>query len=173
MVCLQLFGKGNLNLNMKSTASPSARSVEKQISAFIGKFEPAVAKVIRGCRAELRKILPMANELIYDNYNFFVIGYTTTDRASDCIVSIAGAANGVILSFYQGASLRDPKGILLGSGKQNRFIRLGDPKLLRSRDVLELMRAAVAEAKTPFSRDAQRRTIIKSISAKQRPRRKQ
>ena len=158
---------------MKSqVSSGAAGSAEKQISAFIGKFEPAVAKIIRGCRAELRKILPAALELVYDNYNFFVIGYAITERASDCILSIAAASSGVILSFYQGASLPDPKGILLGSGKQNRFIRIPNPELLRSRDVLEMIRAAVAQAKTPFPKTGKRRTIIKSISKKQRPRRK-
>src|SRR5690242_14569950 len=90
----------------------------RQVAAFIGKFDPRIAKQIRGCRAQLRKILPTANELVYDNYNFFVIGYATTDRASDCIVSIAAAANGVILSFYQGATLPDPDKLLLGEGKQ-------------------------------------------------------
>jgi len=68
--------------------------------------------------------MPTANELVYDNYNFFVIGYCSTERPSDCIASIAAAANGVGLSFYRGASLPDPHGLLLGSGSQNRFVRL-------------------------------------------------
>jgi hypothetical protein len=28
----------------------------------------------------LRQRLPTANELVYDNYNFFVIGYSSTER---------------------------------------------------------------------------------------------
>jgi hypothetical protein len=60
--------------------------------------------------------MPTANELVYDNYNFFVIGYCSTERPSDCIASIAAAANGVGLSFYRGVSLPDPHGLLLGSG---------------------------------------------------------
>jgi hypothetical protein len=34
-------------------------------------------------------------EIVYDNYNFFVIGFSVTERPSDCILSIAAAANGV------------------------------------------------------------------------------
>ena len=147
-------------------------SPAKQVAAFLSKFDPAVAKVIRGCRAELRKLLPTAIELVYDNYNFFVIGYAATERASDCIVSIAAAANGVGLSFYQGASLPDPKKILLGNGKQNRFIRLPTAERLRSPEVLVLLRAALAEAKTPMPGKGGGYTVIKSISAKQRPRRR-
>src|SRR5881227_1653236 len=97
-------------------SSPStllSASPYKQLAAFIAKFDPKVATLIHKCRAELRKLLPAAIELVYDNYNFFVIGYSATERASDCIVSIAAASNGVGLSFYRGASLPDPKKLLL------------------------------------------------------------
>lgn len=154
---------------MKPTASSA--SVSKQVTTFINKFDPKVAKVIRACRTEMRKLLPTALELIYDNYNFFVIGYSTTERASDCILSIAAASNGVILSFYNGASLPDPNKILLGEGKQNRFIRLPTAKTLKSPQMLALIKTAVKQAKTPLQKESGY-TIVKSISAKQRPRRK-
>ena len=41
-------------------------STAKQIAAFVGKFDPQVGKVIRACRARLRKLLPTAIELVYD-----------------------------------------------------------------------------------------------------------
>ena len=72
----------------------------------------------------MRKRYPTATEIVYDNYNFFVIGYSPTARPSDSIFSIAAAANGVGLAFLKGATLKDPDGILQGSGVQNRFIRL-------------------------------------------------
>jgi hypothetical protein len=122
-------------------------------------------------RTELRKLLPTAVEIVYDNYNFFVIGYCSTERPSDCIVSLAAAANGVGLSFYYGASLPDPQRLLQGSGKQNRFVRLPDVKILRSAGVRALIKAAVARAKMPLSGKGGGHTIIKSVSAKQRPRR--
>jgi hypothetical protein len=159
---------------VKSPTSSSVGCVSpsKQLAAFLAKFDPKVANVIRKSRAELRKLLPTAIELVYDNYNFFVIGYAATQRASDCIVSIAAASNGVGLSFYRGASLPDPKKLLLGAGKQNRFIRLPTSELLRSPEVVALLRAAVKQAKTPLPATGGGHTIIKSISAKQRPRRK-
>src|SRR5580765_3509246 len=143
-----------------------------EVTGFIEKFEVEVARVIRQCRAELRKLLPTAIELVYDNYNFFVIGYAPTERASDCILSIAAAANGVILSFYHGASLSDPKKLLIGDGKQNRFIRLPTVEPLRSPEVLKLIRVAAAYGKTPLPGKGGGYLVIKAISAKQRPRRK-
>ena len=152
--------------------SASAVSPNKQLEAFVAKFEPANARLIRECRAEIRKLLPTAVELVYDNYNFFVIGYSTTERPSDCIVSIVAAANGVGLSFYYGASLPDPHHLLLGSGKQNRFVRLTSIEVLRSPGVLALINAAVAQAEPPLPLQGGGHTVIRSISSKQRPRRR-
>lgn len=129
-----------------------------------------MAKLIRECRAVMRKRFPTANELVYDNYNFFVIGYCTTERPSTCVVSLAANSKGVGLSFYRGATLPDPRGILLGSGNQNRFARLEDAVTLGRPEVRELIEAAEAQADPPFVKAGSGRLIIRSISEKQRPR---
>jgi hypothetical protein len=148
------------------TSSPAT-----QLASFIAKFDPTVAKLIRGARAVMRKRLPTALELVYDNYNFLAIGYSPTERASDCVVSLACGSNGVSLSFYYGATLPDPDGVLLGSGNQNRFVRLESAGTLATPAVERLIAAALAQAKTPMPASGKTRTIVKSISAKQRPRR--
>jgi hypothetical protein len=145
---------------------------EKQLAQFIAKFEPATGDLIRACRAVLRKLLPTACELIYDNYNFFVIGYCSTAKPSTCIASLAAAANGVALSFYHGASLEDPEHLLQGEGKQNRFVRLPTVEALRAPGVTALVRAAIAQAKVPLAATGAGVTVVQSVSAKQRPRRK-
>jgi hypothetical protein len=155
----------------KKMQSTAAASPAKQVAAFIAKFDPEVARLIRSARSALRKRLPTAIEQVYDNYNFLAIGYCTTERTSDCIVSLAAASNGVSLSFYYGATLPDPDKILLGSGKQNRFVRLESVKTLSQPAVESLIRAAVAQAKTPLPATGRGYTMIKSVSAKQRPRR--
>src|SRR6202166_5139276 len=114
-------------------------SDEEQLAGFIDKFDSGNAFLIRSVRKTLRRRMPTANELVYDNYNFFVIGYCSTERPSDCIVSIAAASNGVGLSFYYGATLPDPHKVLLGSGNQNRFLRLDSVKVLERPEVDELL----------------------------------
>jgi hypothetical protein len=123
-------------------------------------------------RKALRKRMPTANELVYDNYNFFVIGYCPSERPSDCILSIAAGANGVGLSFYHGADLPDPHHVLLGSGSQNRFIRIGSAEELRRPEIEGLIAAAITQCKTPLPAVGSGKLIIRSISSKQRPRRK-
>ena len=98
------------------TTAPAVADAERQLKAFIGKFDPMDQQLIRAVRRALRKWFPTANELVWDNYNFFVIGYSPTERPSDSIVSIAARANGVGLCFIRGANLPDPKKLLLGSG---------------------------------------------------------
>ena len=145
---------------------------EEQLQGFIAKFEPKHQALIRSLRRVLRKRLPAANELVYDNYNFFVIGYSSTERPSDCIVSIAAAANGVGLAFYYGARLTDPHQLLQGSGNQNRFLRLDSAAILARPEVEAIIAAAVAYGKTPLAPSGRGKLIIRSISAQQRPRRK-
>jgi hypothetical protein len=157
---------------MKEASKPArAAAAEKQLEGFIAKFEPKHQALIRATRKALRRRLPTANELVYDNYNFFVIGYCPTERPSDCIVSIAAGANGVGLSFYHGATLPDPQKVLLGNGRQNRFVRLESAATLARPEVDALINAAVSQAKAPLPATAGGTLIIRSISKKQRPRR--
>jgi hypothetical protein len=146
-------------------------SPAKQLAGFLAKYDPAVARLARECRAALRKRLPTALELVYDNYQFLAIGFTATERASDCIVSLAVSPKGVALSFYYGSSLPDPDKILFGSGNQNRFVRLVSAATLAEPAVEALVRAAIDQAKTPLPTSGRGKLVIKSISAKQRPRR--
>jgi hypothetical protein len=158
-----------LKTSAKLTPAPNA---EEQLESFIGKFGSEHQALIHQVRKALRRRLPAANELVYDNYNFFVIGYCTTERPSDCIVSIAAGASGVGLSFYRGASLPDPHKLLLGSGTQNRFIRLDSARVLADPHVQALIAAAAGQAKTPLPARGKGKLIIRSISTRQRPRRK-
>ena len=64
------------------------RTAESELRSFIEKFDPKDQRLIRSVRTAVRKRFPTANELVWDNYNFFVIGYSPTERPTDSIVSI-------------------------------------------------------------------------------------
>ena len=142
-----------------------------QLESFIDKFDPKQQTLIRAARRALRTRFPTATELVYDNYNFFVIGYSPSERPSDSIVSLTAAASGVGLCFIYGAKLPDPKKLLRGAGNQTRFIRLDTASVLKRPEVEELLQAAVDRAKTPLPATGRGKLVIRSISAKQRPRR--
>jgi hypothetical protein len=148
------------------TATP-----EKQLAGFIAKFTPDMAALIRAARKTMRKRLPEALELVYDNYNFFVIGYGPNEKPGDAIFSLAAQAKGLSLCFLQGAGLPDPEGLLRGSGNVVRSIRLDSATTLARPEIRALIAAALKRAKTPLRADSRHQLIIKSVSAKQRPRR--
>ena len=59
--------------------------------------------MIRATRQILRRRLPAAHDLVYDNYNFFVIGYCTTERPSDCLESPAVLAKPEVSALIDAA----------------------------------------------------------------------
>ena len=155
----------------KKVNAASLESPSKQLAGFIAKFDTRVAKLIRSTRSAVRRRFPTATEIVYDNYNFLALGFCSSERPSDCVVSLAANAKGVGLCFYYGATLPDPQKLLQGSGNQARFIHLESAATLAAPAVEALLKAAVKQAKTPMPSTGKGRTIIKSISAKQRSRR--
>jgi hypothetical protein len=151
----------------RSTPTPA-----EQLEAFIDKFDAPNRSLIRATRKAMRKRFPTAHELVYDNYNFFVIGYSPTERPSDSLITIAAGANGVGLCFIQGARLEDPKKLLSGGGNQTRFLRVPSIDILDDPDVRALIAAAESDAKTPMRASGRGKLVIRSVSAKQRPRHK-
>jgi hypothetical protein len=148
-----------------------AESPAKRLAGFIATFDPAIRKLVRSARVSLRQRLPTAIELVYDNYNALVIGFGSTERASDAIVSLAIYARGVNLYFIEGAQLPDPHHVLKGSGNQGRFVRLDDAATLETPAIAILLSAAIQQAHPRLPTTGRGYTVIKSVSAKQRPRR--
>ena len=146
-------------------------AAEAELKQFIDKFEPRHRTLIRAARKALQEQLPGACELVYDNYNFFVIGFSPTERPSDAIVSLTANASGLGMCFLRGATLRDPQKILLGSGNQTRFIRLDSIEVLSRPAVAALIAAAIAQSRVALPGGDRGPLIIRSVSAKQRPRR--
>jgi hypothetical protein len=151
---------------------PAAATPARQIASFLAKYTPTMAAAASDARARMRKRVPGGVEFVYDNYNALVFGFGPTDRVSDAILSLAIFPQWVTLCFLKGANLNDPQKLLKGSGNIVRNIRLSSPEHLEDPEVAKLVSAAIAAATPAFAADtSEPRTIVKSISAKQRPRR--
>jgi hypothetical protein len=149
----------------------TAESPATQLNTCLARFDPAIRTLVRQARVKLRRRMPTAIELIYDNYNALAIGFASSERKSDAIVSLAVYARGVNLYFIYGAALADPHHLLIGSGNQGRFVRLESAAMLDRPEIDELLAAAIAEGDTPLPRSGRGRLVIKSVSPKQRSRR--
>jgi hypothetical protein len=149
----------------------TGESAAKQLDGFIARYSPEVGALARAALAKMGARLPGAARLVYDNYNALVIGFGPTERASDAIFSIALYPRWVSLFFLQAAGLPDPDRLLQGSGKVARHIVLEDADDLDRPVVQRLIALALDGARVPLDGTGEGRLVIKSVSAKQRPRR--
>lgn len=154
------------------TGSVPAASSSRQIAGFLAKFTPATAAAARKARAAMRKQIPGGTEFVYDNYNALVFGYGPTERPSDAVLSLAIMPSWVTLCFLKGAKLPDPNKLLRGGGSTVRNVRLLPPTQLGDPEIQRFIQLSIARANPEFPGGmAGPRTVVKSISVKQRPRR--
>jgi hypothetical protein len=156
---------------MRQTAAASGVD-ERQIDGFLAKYTAEMIAAGSEARAKMRARLPGGVEFVYDNYNALVFGFGPTERPSEAVLSLALMPRWVTLCFLKGASMSDPKNLLKGSGSTVRNLRLESPAMLDDADVRALIDQAIRGAVPSYSgTTTPPRTIVKSVSAKQRPRR--
>jgi hypothetical protein len=165
----------NRGAKQPSTDSSPA-DAQGQLDSFLAKYDPEIAAFARRALAKMRKLVPGAIEMVYDTYNWLVIGFGPTERPSEAIFSLVLPPGRVTLCFLQGAGLPDPAKRLEGSGNVVRNVKLynagkPDARVLDDPEVRALINVALNRGKVPMPAGARRKLIIKSISAKQRPRR--
>ncbi len=142
---------------------------EAGLAGFLAKYTPEIAARGGAIIARLRAELPSANVLVYDNYNALAVGFAANEKVSGVIFSIALYPRWV--SIFMSAKLDDPAGIFKGSGGTVRHVVLDGVSALDQPDIAALVAQAIARAEPPLDPASQGKLVIKSVSAKQRPRR--
>jgi hypothetical protein len=142
------------------------------LAGFIAKYSREIAAQGRAALPILRRQVPGAVELVYDNYQWLVVGFGPSERASEAVLSLVFAPRWLFICFLQdGGLLPDPERLLRGSGKQVRNVRLESARDLERPAVKALIKEALVRARVPIAPAGRGRLVIKSVSVKQRPRR--
>lgn len=144
---------------------------QAQLDGFLDKFLPETAALARALLAKMKARLPGAQILVYDNYNALAIGFGRSEKAGEAILSLAVMPKWVTLCFLWGKGLPDPHKLLKGEGSRVRNRRLHSPEEFDDPRIQDLIAAALEQSDWPIDPGAEQRLVIKSISAKQRPRR--
>jgi len=144
---------------------------QAQLDGFIDKFTPDMAALTRILFARMKARLPGATVLVYDNYNALAIGFAAGERVEDVVLSLAVYPRWVSLFFMQGRWLADPDGLLKGEGNRVRHVPAITEASLDDPRIDALIDTALDQAQRPIDPSAEPLLVIKSISAKQRPRR--
>jgi hypothetical protein len=142
-----------------------------ELDEFLARYDPKIAADAQHALTLLGRRFPTATRIVYDNYNALVVGFGASDKAGDAIISIAVYPRYVTLFFLQGASLADPAGLLEGLGSRVRHIKLRPISLIHAPEVVALIDAAASNAPMLLRSEGEGELLIKSVSAKQRPRR--
>lgn len=143
---------------------------DQRIDGFLKPYAPELAVMAQMCRSTLHSLFPQGYELVYDNYNALVFAFSSTDRTSGVILSIAVYPRWITLFFAHGVGLHDPQGLLEGDGVRVRGVRLKAPGDLDQPAVRDLIAQARAPFEAGLASAGPLQTIVKSVSAKQRPR---
>jgi hypothetical protein len=146
-------------------------NAQTQLDSFVDKYTPEVAALTRELLDKMKARVPRATIMVYDNYNTLAIGFGPSDKAGQAVLSLAVMPRWVTLCFLYGVGLRDPHGLLNGSGSRVRHIRLHTAEAFDDSRIQDLIAQALKRAEPPIDPTGEQRLIIKSISAKQRPRR--
>ena len=143
---------------------------------FLKPFNAEIIKKVMWLREMVWNQYPQANELIYDNYNAVAFGWSPTDKVRHvfCSIAVGRTSNNVHFGFYRGDELSDPDKILLGNGKQYRYILVNDINDFPATYINDLIKQAyqnsLKKVKDP-NRIQQGLTLVKSISEKKRKKR--
>src|SRR5262245_13297350 len=113
-----------------------------------GTFEDAVAKASAHARElayQLRKlvvnVLPNVVEVPWPKMRMASYG-VGPKKKSEHFCYIFAQTDDVNLGFYYGADLPDPEGLLQGTGKLLRHVKIREPKAIRSRALRRLLEVA-------------------------------
>ncbi|HEX4505544.1 MAG TPA: hypothetical protein VH722_07415 [Alphaproteobacteria bacterium] len=146
-------------------------SPEEELERCLAEYLPEVAAQAQAALERMRRRLPGAVQLVYDNYNALAIAFSANEKLSGVLFSVAVYPRWVSLFFSYGFALDDPRKLLQGEGKHIRHIVLKDLALFDDPAVEALIAQSLALASPPIDQSRPGRLIMKSISAKRRPRR--
>jgi len=145
----------------------------KELLTYLKPFGTEITDLVMWLREFVWDHYPQANELIYDNYNALAFGWSPTNKVGHtfCSIAVGRSSHNVHFGFYCGNELSDHDHILLGQGKQYRYILVTDKDKFPIEYIGKLVGEAYVNslAKVKDSKQiVQGQTIVKSISEKKR-----
>jgi hypothetical protein len=147
-------------------------SLTPEHRAFLEPYGPAITKLVIAARKLVLEEAPGAVELIYDAYSAVSAGYSFTGRPSDSFLYVAAYTKGVNMGFWAGTSLPDPDGLLEGTGKRSRHVKIRDLADVQRPALRALIRAAIEIADRPEGTAPKPESVVRAIyPTKRRPQR--
>jgi hypothetical protein len=120
---------------MKGGARTKANSAKKTNSTYVKDENPELRKVVRGLKSLVTTTVPGTRETMN------AWGIPTFETKDPFCFYMVGK-NHVTCGFHYGTSLEDPQGLLEGTGKNIRHVKLRSPEDLKKKGLKQLVQAA-------------------------------
>jgi hypothetical protein len=114
---------------------------EATLQEFLSSYSPQVRELALAARALILRVFPDALEQV--DAPSKIIAYGTGLKYADLVCAVAPFTFHVNLMFGQGAVLTDPVGLLQGSGKRARHVKINRLEDLEQPAMRELLEEAV------------------------------
>ncbi|MBP1702142.1 MAG: hypothetical protein H6Q38_1249 [Chloroflexi bacterium] len=121
--------------------------MESDVQAFLDEYAPRVQMIAWEVRSLVLDVAPDALEQIDIPAKLLAYGYRQTYKDTICVIMPLKAA--VNLGFPRGVELPDPTGLLTGTGKKARHVRLNTVEDTQAPGLRALLEAAVARLRSP------------------------
>jgi hypothetical protein len=138
------------------------RPIHPDFAKLLQRKEPPLIALFTDLRAFVLELAPESNELLYHTHALTAV-FSVTDKLSDAFCMLPIYTNHVNLGFNKGTLLKDPHGLLTGTGTLIRHVPVQTPKDYRNARVRALVTAALRHAVDDLESPSKmsRRTISK------------
>ena len=119
--------------------------IDPDVGNFLAGYSLQVQEIVLAVRELVLSMAPGAIEQLDIPARMLAYGYRKTYK--DLICVIMPLKVGVNLGFPRGTELPDPDGLLTGSGKRARHIRISSLEQAHQSQVAALLRASIAQLK--------------------------
>jgi hypothetical protein len=145
----------------------------RELLDFLRRYDTAIQSLALGVRTVVHEELAPCHEYIFEMRSKVVLLFSATERViADGVCNIGVFPRHVTLAFPRGADFSDPAGILQGTGKGMRHVRLRALADLDRPEIRRFLRqarkhAGMARRRTGTAGEVV--TRVKQKSAPQRP----
>ena len=117
--------------------------MDKELSDFLNLYPSEVREMAIKARALILEVIPGAVEIVDAPSN--IVAYGLGRKYADLICAVQPQKSYVNLIFSKGASLPDPHGLLEGTGKKARHVKIQTAEKLDDPGVRELLAEALGK----------------------------
>ncbi len=121
------------------------RPIHPDFARLLQRKEAPLIALFTDLRAFVLDLAPESNELLYHTHALTAV-FSVTDKLSDAFCMLPIYTNHVNLGFNKGTLLKDPHGLLTGTGTLIRHVPVQTPKDYRNARVRALVTGALRHA---------------------------